>query len=1547
MRMTRKVKPLIQIEQLEPRIMLSGDGLLNIAPDLNEDTILDNTSQVIQYVEDTHEPVEAELSLELAQPYTTNIDVYEPIITLLVDDDSTNDELVDSDLSVDNVDPTLVNDEINILSNDSDEYIENKVGTTEDSGIPDYIDDDLSIEYATSIEIRGPPVSETVLELSLSVEGARLGPYIVTGMLPSPPGGIGGLTFADGFLYSVEGYNGNIHKIDPQTGNVLGSYEVPGDSLHDNLPYDGPEGLAWDGVDFYMATRAPNWLRRLSLEVPPDVSVLSMHSLQDWYDWPMGLTFADGYLYYPEYLGSIRKVDPSTGSTVQTLPSPSDFVYAITYDGHNLLAAYGPGETTIWVISPETGDVLETWSTTGLSGTWGLAYDQDTSTLYIGSWSGIAVAEAVAIKGRVTDGQGHDLPYVAVTLNQEVWWNPTPWGRYNLTIYTDDTGYFKFPTMDAEGDELPAGQEDCTLRVDLKYRPEGVNFDLFEVLHDTESVYIQTEKFDPSLQSGDIILDFGNATSLTHNPAIDAGRHDDLALAYYYAAGLYGFIGGVLEPTDPGVPNLDLPLEIRLFSPDPNNYSAWYSPSDQEVRLSVPFSDTDDFPQPVCDVVQHEVFHYLMDATIEEGAYHGHWDWFTWVWDDENHGGFFNNHCTGDSWVEGYAEYWPCAVKTWLGEPNADRFSIFGSLDTQRTARNDEEFAVAGVLWDLTDPKGENGEDNIRVSFGTLWQIIGRSPVDQSGDGEVDMFDVYDALVGSLVGEPNVTDTGQNDGTTISLDDIDQLFVSHGFFADVNDNLIRDGGEEIGRAADQQRQDRRTPHPTIQAAYIKLNARDADGTPLTQGMVRIDYKYNAPWQEYDATELRLLSDPSGELVYLHPDPDRFSPTVTVSIEDHNGLVSDSISFTMADYRDLLDEEEGEYVIAHEFEIMATGQAFVTDVFVDPLPSNTDWFTAYIEVIPGEQPEDIDLTQVELLYANGEKLANPIVAASDPALPFVQNRQTTDHDGDGVPELLVRFPRAAVLAAVSTTEAGPVSVTIGWTDSTGYQREGTAFMNGTPAFEELNLSSSTIDENDIVTVVGSFNDPNLLDTHMLVINWGDGTIETTTLAVGIRDFSESHQYLDDEPTGTPLDDYTISATVSDNTGSNTVTTTVTVVNVAPSLADTTFELEENRPNGTVVGTASGTDPGDDTLTYSIVGGTGASAFAIDDSSGQITVSDATQLDYETTPSFTLEVQVVDDDNAANTATVTINLLNQASITGNVFVDVNTNGVYEVNEPGIDGITIELLDENGVPILDTQNNPVTATTSDGGFYLFEDIDPGTYQLREVQPTGVDDGVEILGSLGGTIPANDTMRLTLERIDATDYIFAELGQSVASGDTATIGFWQNKHGQALIRQGAAELADWLTNNFGNVFGDTFIGGDSDDVASFYRDQLFRQKSQKSAGPAKVDAQFMAMALATYFTSSNLAGNVASDYGFNVTDTGIGTKVMNVGDNGTAFGVASGSDLTIMQLLLATNDLTDQPDNLSGFARIYDLNGDGEIDEAEASLGRLANEVYSAINE
>ena len=163
--MTRNVKPLIHLEQLEPRILLSGDGLLNITPNLYQDTVLDNPSKVVQEAEllDTNEQVEEQISLELVSYDTPHTDTYQPILTLFVDDDNANDGSADTDLNVDNIGPAQVNNDVVLLLDDSDGVIENKINTSEDGSMPTYINDvDLSIEYATSIEIRGPPTNETI-----------------------------------------------------------------------------------------------------------------------------------------------------------------------------------------------------------------------------------------------------------------------------------------------------------------------------------------------------------------------------------------------------------------------------------------------------------------------------------------------------------------------------------------------------------------------------------------------------------------------------------------------------------------------------------------------------------------------------------------------------------------------------------------------------------------------------------------------------------------------------------------------------------------------------------------------------------------------------------------------------------------------------------------------------------------------------------------------------------------------------------------------------------------------------------------------------------------------------------------------------------------------------------------------------------------------------------------------------------------------------------------------------------------------------------------
>lgn len=102
-----------------------------------------------------------------------------------------------------------------------------------------------------------------------------------------------------------------------------------------------------------------------------------------------------------------------------------------------------------------------------------------------------------------------------------------------------------------------------------------------------------------------------------------------------------------------------------------------------------------------------------------------------------------------------------------------------------------------------------------------------------------------------------------------------------------------------------------------------------------------------------------------------------------------------------------------------------------------------------------------------------------------------------------------------------------------------------------------------------------------------------------------------------------------------------------LNGAPVVNDAVFNVAENSAIGTVVGTVVATDPDDDPLTFAItagntdVDGDGTSAFAIDDS-GQITVADSGDLDFENTDQFNLTVEATDSGGVSDTGAVTVNV-----------------------------------------------------------------------------------------------------------------------------------------------------------------------------------------------------------------------------------------------------------------------------------------------------------------
>ena len=77
----------------------------------------------------------------------------------------------------------------------------------------------------------------------------------------------------------------------------------------------------------------------------------------------------------------------------------------------------------------------------------------------------------------------------------------------------------------------------------------------------------------------------------------------------------------------------------------------------------------------------------------------------------------------------------------------------------------------------------------------------------------------------------------------------------------------------------------------------------------------------------------------------------------------------------------------------------------------------------------------------------------------------------------------------------------------------------------------------VNEGETTTLSGAFVDPGLNDQHTLQIDWGDGTVQSTTLPVGSRSFSieKDTPYSDDNPSGTASDNYDISVEVLDNDG----------------------------------------------------------------------------------------------------------------------------------------------------------------------------------------------------------------------------------------------------------------------------------------------------------------------------------------------------------------------------------------------------------------------------
>lgn len=80
-------------------------------------------------------------------------------------------------------------------------------------------------------------------------------------------------------------------------------------------------------------------------------------------------------------------------------------------------------------------------------------------------------------------------------------------------------------------------------------------------------------------------------------------------------------------------------------------------------------------------------------------------------------------------------------------------------------------------------------------------------------------------------------------------------------------------------------------------------------------------------------------------------------------------------------------------------------------------------------------------------------------------------------------------------------------------------------------------SSPITESNSASLNGIISSPGTTAPFTLTVDWGDGSLpETLSYAAGTTSFNQTHQYLDDNPTATPSDAYSINVNLQSNGGS---------------------------------------------------------------------------------------------------------------------------------------------------------------------------------------------------------------------------------------------------------------------------------------------------------------------------------------------------------------------------------------------------------------------------
>jgi hypothetical protein len=303
----------------------------------------------------------------------------------------------------------------------------------------------------------------------------------------------------------------------------------------------------------------------------------------------------------------------------------------------------------------------------------------------------------------------------------------------------------------------------------------------------------------------------------------------------------------------------------------------------------------------------HEFNHHAMFAI------------YSGMWDSKrinNHDGW-KNPASDDSYAEAFAEFMslmetdyylseyprltPTSVYYYFGNnaPIAENFE-----KNLNVTHWPEEFAIAGILWDLYDPVpayAKIDKDHIQLSRGTMFSVLNSTHTFSDGKTRFiqntrDLYEAFAALPDPQLTKKYVDAYPRfNDGWMDNATALEKVFITHYAYFDTNQNGHWDAGEPVGNTPTEGNWSKmRTDIELPPGSYVKA---DVNGGSVSEGSVTVSVKYDEP---YDYLNYEFESTFSNGLIGIPPQDDT-PATLEMSVSAPGYSASAPITVTSAEY----------------------------------------------------------------------------------------------------------------------------------------------------------------------------------------------------------------------------------------------------------------------------------------------------------------------------------------------------------------------------------------------------------------------------------------------------------------------------------------------------------------------------------------------------------------------------------------------------------------------------------------------------------------------